>query len=70
MPLSTPGAPDRSRGRLHRARAAGIATLLLVGALASSVPTSFAQGVHPLEPPDRSSPRGTLETFRSSLNTA
>jgi len=70
MPFSTPRSPERTPRDADRPTNARIAALLLVGALAFAAPASFPDSLHPLEPPDRSSPRGTLETFSASLDTA
>ena len=69
MPLSTPRSSERKL-RGPGAKAVWIAALLLLGLLLSAAPASFADSAHPLEPPDRLSPRGTLETFSRSLDTA
>ncbi len=70
MPLSMPRSPERTPGDAERAPLAGIPALLLLGLLLSPAPVSFADSVHPLEPPDRFSPRGTLETFTRSMDAA
>ena len=70
MPFSILRSPERPPGDAERATRAGILALFLLGLLLSAAPASFADSVHPLEPPDRFSPRGTLETFTRSVDAA
>jgi MscS family membrane protein len=50
---------------------AGRSVLIVIAILAwASIPAAETPAVHPLEPPDRSSPRATLETFFTSIDTA
>ncbi len=43
---------------------------ILVGILAAALPAAASLPEHPLEPPDRSSPRATLTTFLESVDLA
>jgi MscS family membrane protein len=58
--------PAADRGPRPTARAALLAVLLAAGPAA----VSGAEAVYPLDPPDRSSPRATLATFRDSFDRA
>jgi MscS family membrane protein len=66
----TPRSPVRPGPHLGRAVAVGIGGLVLCALLLWAPSGALAQGLHPLEPPDRLSPRSTLDTFNRSLDTA
>jgi MscS family membrane protein len=51
-------------------QAPGIPWLMTVAILASTGTAAFSSTEHPLEPPDRSSPRATLMTFLQSVDRA